>query len=705
MKRNKFLMTFLILSVLSVFNLNFAKASVPVDSLIKSGKSTVYYYAANGNRYVFPNNKIFNSWFVDYSNITTVTDAELAQMPLKGNVTYRPGIRMVKITTNPKVYAVAQGGVLRWVKTETIAEQLYGENWNKNIDDISDAFFMNYEEGDPIESTENYSPLTISSEVTTINQDKNIIEGYSAVKADTIFSGPAVVETPTESTATSTPEEENLLIIDSQNVVAEETSATIAWSTDREADSEIAYSLNLSLSATSTINIPNSNTVVNHSIDLSNLIDDTIYYYTITSTDADGISATTDVMSFTTLQSSVQVEPFAVSIISDANELNGVSSVFVSGNYAYLTAQDDDKFTIVDISDPVTPIVTGSIQNGSYLSGINNVYVFGDYAYTLGYNNNYLIILNISNPAEPIIVGSIRDNENLYTPNSLDVSGDYAYVTSFAGSRLTVVDISDKTNPTVLGSVQDNLKLNNTSALKVDGNFAYVISKNNDRLTVVDISDALNPTVAGSITDDEYLNGITAIDVASGLVFAISPEDDMLTVVDASNPGAITVASSKEDTTYLNDVNSISISGNYAYVTTLYNNYFTIIDIGNPFLTPSVTKSIKDDKLYGANAISIFNNYAYLGSAIFDSLTIVDISKYAVGSVLGIKIKSNPLNLEPKSLIRNNRFDELFYVNENFCLQWVANDQIAQEHFGDDWSNNIQSLYDIGGYDYCAYLE
>ena len=59
-------------------------------------------------------------------------------------------MRMVKIQTDPKVYAVARGGILRWVKTESLAKLLYGDTWNTQIDDVSDALFTNYTIGEPI---------------------------------------------------------------------------------------------------------------------------------------------------------------------------------------------------------------------------------------------------------------------------------------------------------------------------------------------------------------------------------------------------------------------------------------------------------------------------------------------------------------------------------------------------------------------------
>ena len=122
------------------------------NSLIKSlSSSGVYYCGRDGFRYVFPNEKTYSTWYTDFAGVIIVSETDLAAIPLGGNVTYRPGVRMVKITTDPKVYAVAPGGVLRPIASEAVAAALYGPNWNQLIDDVPDAFFVNYTVGEPIE--------------------------------------------------------------------------------------------------------------------------------------------------------------------------------------------------------------------------------------------------------------------------------------------------------------------------------------------------------------------------------------------------------------------------------------------------------------------------------------------------------------------------------------------------------------------------
>jgi len=162
-----------------------ASAAPPTDTLVKASGPAVYYYAADGKRYVFPNEGTYKSWFVDFSGVLRIGDDELAAMPIGGNVTYRPGIRMLKIQTDPKTYVVTRGGVLHWVKSESLAEDLYGQYWNAAIDDVSDAFFVNYQVGAPIDSLKDYAPVDIAEGTDTINDDKNIPAGPTPRRSDT----------------------------------------------------------------------------------------------------------------------------------------------------------------------------------------------------------------------------------------------------------------------------------------------------------------------------------------------------------------------------------------------------------------------------------------------------------------------------------------------------------------------------------------
>ena len=120
--------------------------------LLKSVEfGTVYYVDSLNIRHPFPNEITYQSWYgKDFSKITIVSNEILANYPLGKNITVRPGTYLVKVRTAPQVYAVEQGGVLREIQNESIAAEIYGENWASRVVDVPDVFFGDYTSGSPI---------------------------------------------------------------------------------------------------------------------------------------------------------------------------------------------------------------------------------------------------------------------------------------------------------------------------------------------------------------------------------------------------------------------------------------------------------------------------------------------------------------------------------------------------------------------------
>ncbi|MEN9558765.1 MAG: hypothetical protein RL141_1134 [Candidatus Parcubacteria bacterium] len=148
----------------------------PGDLIKGKSNSSVYYYASNGKRYVFPNEKTYFTWYPDFSGVKVLSDAQLGVIGIGGNVTYRPGVKMVKITTDPKVYAVDRGGILRHVASEQLAQTMHGLNWNEVIEDVPDAYFTNYRIGTQIQVASDFVPADVRTLTTRIAQDKLLDE-------------------------------------------------------------------------------------------------------------------------------------------------------------------------------------------------------------------------------------------------------------------------------------------------------------------------------------------------------------------------------------------------------------------------------------------------------------------------------------------------------------------------------------------------
>ncbi|MDO8425021.1 MAG: hypothetical protein Q7T01_00690 [bacterium] len=119
--------------------------------LVKSASSSaVYRINDDETRSVFPNAATYFTWYPDFSDVQVITDTALAAYPLSRVVTIRPGSHLVKIQSDPKVYAVETDGVLRWIPTEQDALTRYGTAWTTTIIDIPVSLWPTYTVGAPL---------------------------------------------------------------------------------------------------------------------------------------------------------------------------------------------------------------------------------------------------------------------------------------------------------------------------------------------------------------------------------------------------------------------------------------------------------------------------------------------------------------------------------------------------------------------------
>lgn len=155
--------------------------TISPGDLIKASQPSVYYYAQDGKRYVFPNEKTYFTWYNDFNAVKTISDDELAKMSLGGNVTYHPGVQLLKLTSDPKVYAVDAGKTLRWISNVRLAKSLYGDGWAQKVHDLPDPFFVNYTMGSPIAVEGDYAPDTVRDLYPTIQSTlKKIVSAEPA---------------------------------------------------------------------------------------------------------------------------------------------------------------------------------------------------------------------------------------------------------------------------------------------------------------------------------------------------------------------------------------------------------------------------------------------------------------------------------------------------------------------------------------------
>jgi hypothetical protein len=120
-------------------------------------------------------------------------------------------------------------------------------------------------------------------------------------------------------------------------------SATITWTTNESADSQVEYGLTTAYGTSTTLN---SNLVLSHSVTLTGLTASTVYHYRVKSKDAAGNLATSADYSFTTIASSAQTKNYAPKAIS-------VTQGTGQGSYTDLSADDNVFYSV------------NAMQNGS----------------------------------------------------------------------------------------------------------------------------------------------------------------------------------------------------------------------------------------------------------------------------------------------------------------------------------------------------
>ena len=293
-----------------------------------AGSDTLYYITSDGQRFVFPNEKTYKTWFVDFTEVVEVSVEDLADYPLTGNIRYRPGIVLLKIQTDPKVYAVTRNGVLRWVKTERLAAKLYGDDWSSLIDDISASFFTNYSLGADIDEDDDLDVDAEVEENDTIEKSRGLKLGHykngkfeygrraSTVKCRAIPAVPGRGQGTTiraisardcvharnaerEADRDDQGETGELTIdnVDSTNATS---TATITWTTNLDSSSKVTYATESIDTASTPEMITMVDLVTSHSLDLMGLTPSTTYYYIVESTDSDSNTVTSTQQMFTT---------------------------------------------------------------------------------------------------------------------------------------------------------------------------------------------------------------------------------------------------------------------------------------------------------------------------------------------------------------------------------------------------------------------
>jgi len=180
-------------------------------------------------------------------------------------------------------------------------------------------------------------------------------------------------------------------------------------------------------------------------------------------------------------------DPTVPSFVDSFQAVNGLDSpqgLFISDEgYAYV-ANNSGNLSIFNVQNPKAAFPE------SYIGGLGNttsVYVDGNYAYVTSFDNR-LYIINVTNKSSPSIVTSV----DIGGPQNVFVSEGYAFVTAQGGIQLAVYDVGDPSDPYLAGSTSvpsgHPYYLGGACGIYVVGNLVYVCSWDN-ALTIFSVEE------------------------------------------------------------------------------------------------------------------------------------------------------------------------------------------------------------------------
>lgn len=255
---------------------------------------------------------------------------------------------------------------------------------------------------------------------------------------------------------------------------------------------------------------------------------------------------------------------------------NDAVKVQISGNYAYFIRSGGTDFDVVDISNPSSPTSVAALNLNGTLS---NIFISGNYAYvTSNDNSSELIIVNIATPTSPAVIGTFNNSGNS-NGVGVYVSGTTAYLGLDGGNELSIVNVSNPASPTLISSL--NLAGDATEIVK-SGNYLFIASNaNSNEVIVVDATTPASPSVATSI-DLSSNTDATSIAV-SGDTLLVS-QGNLVYLIDVSSPTSPSILASYDALDTVNDIAlDFAESGDYMFIATSENSTeFQVVDISTP---------------------------------------------------------------------------------------------------------------------------
>jgi Tfp pilus assembly protein PilV len=181
------------------------------------------------------------------------------------------------------------------------------------------------------------------------------------------------------------------------------------------------------------------------------------------------------------------------------------TNIYVSGNYAYVSNQDDaEELQVVDITTPTLPFQAGSF-NALGSANANGVYASGTMAYIVrdSSSSDELVVINVTTPSLPSLAGSL----NLAaTGFEVWVSSTFAYIAS--GSNTQELQVANVGNPSFMTIVGTYNLTGNTDAITIIGFVTTTLIGQGAQFALINITSPAAPSLTTSFNTAQTVRDI-----------------------------------------------------------------------------------------------------------------------------------------------------------------------------------------------------
>lgn len=126
------------------------ESTFPDGTRVKSPKHEAVYQIEAGKRRPFPNASVYYTWHSSFEGITQISVEEMESIELGIPMPIKPNTKLLKFPLNPKIYAVYEGEIIKYIPDPATAVSLFGADWETKIIELPEIYFLFYVKGDPI---------------------------------------------------------------------------------------------------------------------------------------------------------------------------------------------------------------------------------------------------------------------------------------------------------------------------------------------------------------------------------------------------------------------------------------------------------------------------------------------------------------------------------------------------------------------------